>query len=196
MTHSFLLAFVAFFAAVDIIGVLPMYLSMTQGMGKEERRRTANTSMLVAYIVAVVFTFIGKPAFQLLGIQLPDFRIAGGLVLLLVALADLLGNPENTNRGTGSSGVVPIAVPLITGPAILTTLILQVATAGYAIVLVALTLNYLIAWVALRKSVLITQLIGKDGTVVISKLAALLLTSIAVAMMRVGVQEVIASFGK
>ncbi len=191
--QAFLLSFTAVFVALDIIGAIPIYLSMTRELSSEARNRVVNTSMLVALVVATVFVFIGKSLFGHLGINLYDFKIAGGLILLLISLADLLSGPEAQDRGSGSTGIVPLAVPLITGPGVLTTLVLQVADHGYWITLAALLSNYLIAWILLRKCDLIKRMIGKDGTVVLSKIAALLLAAIAVAMIRSGVFEAISS---
>jgi len=191
MLSPFILAFTAIFVALDIIGAIPMYLSMTKELSREARVRIVNTSMAVALIVAMVFAFIGNGIFEHLGIRLPDFKIAGGIILLLISLSDLLAGPESQNRGSGSTGIVPLAVPLITGPGVLTTLILQVADHGYLITLAALVSNYLIAWWSLRNCDLIKRIIGKDGTVILSKIAALLLSAIAVSMIRAGVVETI-----
>jgi multiple antibiotic resistance protein len=191
---DFFLAFVAVFVALDIIGGVPMYLSMTQGLSPVERKRVVNTSMLVAFVVALAFVFVGRALFKHLGIELYDFKVAGGIVLLLVSLADLVGHSEATDRASGSTGIVPLAVPLITGPGVLTTLVLQVAAVGYLATVLALVLNYAIAWVALRYSDGVARVIGKDGTVVVSKIAALLLAAIAVAMIRSGVFGAIEAF--
>lgn len=193
MWNDFFVVFFALFVALDIIGVVPMYLSMTRDLGYLERNKVVDTSMLVATIVAVIFIFVGQTTFKHLGINLYDFKMAGGLVLLLVSLADLVGGPEAVNRSSGSTGIVPLAVPLITGPGVLTTVILHVGTKGYLISIAALLLNYALAWIILRKCESVTRIIGKDGTVVISKIAALLLTAIAVAMMRSGVFEAISA---
>ncbi len=194
--QSFALTFTAVFVALDIIGTLPMYISMTQDMSRDGRVRVANVSMAVALVVAFLFVILGERVFHFLGITLFDFRIAGGLVLLLVSLVDLVGRHEATNRASGSTGIVPLAVPLITGPGVITTLILQVSNAGYLITIVALLLNYLLAWILLRNSGRVTALIGRDGAVVISKIAALLLSAIAVGMIRGGILEAIRDAGR
>lgn len=196
MIKELILSFTAVFVALDIIGVVPLYLSLTQRLSRTERKSIVNTSMLVALIVALVFVFLGQGIFKFLGISIFDFRIAGGLVLLLVSLADLLGGPDTLHQRSlsGSTGVVPLAVPLITGPGVLTTLILQVGSFGYVVTLIALLVNYLLAWLILRKADRVTSLVGKDGTVVISKIAALLLAAIAVAMIRGGIFEAVKNF--
>jgi multiple antibiotic resistance protein len=190
---SFLLTFTAVFVALDIIGTLPMYLSITRGMTSADRNRVVNQSMLVASVVAILFMVGGRALFRYLGIQLSDFKIAGGIVLLLISLADLLGGPESIQKSSGSTGVVPLAVPLISGPAVLTALTIQVDSSGYPITILAMILNYAFAWLVLIQGERIERLIGRDGTVVVSKIAALLLAAIAVSMIRAGVFEAIAA---
>lgn len=194
MIQSFWLTFIAIFVALDIIGTLPLYLSITHKMDPIQKRNTLDTSMGVAFAVALAFIFLGRLIFKALGITLFDFKIAGGIVLLLISLADLVNQPEVTKRASGSTGIVPLAVPLITGPAVLTTLLLQVSNVGYWITFTAMLSNYLLAWILLRKSEIITRFIGKDGTVVVSKIAALLLAAISIAMIRTGVFEAIQNF--
>ncbi len=194
MFSALLISFTAIFVAMDIIGTVPMYLSMTQEMDMQERNRVVNKSMLVALIVAILFMLFGQTVFGHLGITISDFKIAGGLILLLVSLADLLGGPEAVKKSSGSTGIVPLAVPLITGPGVLTTIILQTGTNGLLITIMAVAVNYLVAWVILRKCETVTNLIGKDGTVVISKIAALLLAAISVAMIRSGIFEAIGTW--
>ena len=150
--------------------------------------------MAVALVVALVFIAVGRATFHHLGISLSDFRIAGGLILLLVSLSDLLKGPESVHTSSGSTGIVPLAVPLITGPGVLTTLLLQVSSVGYPVTIAALVINYLLAWLILRHCERVTKWIGKDGTVVLSKIAALLLAAIAVAMIRTGIFDSVGDF--
>lgn len=194
MLHSFMLVFVAIFVALDAVGTLPLFISMTHELTEDKRRTIVDTSMLVALLVALIFVFLGEALFRFLGITLFDFKIAGGIVLLLVSLADLLGGPEAVNRGSGSTGVVPLAVPLITGPAVIATLVIQVTSYGYLLTVTALLANYFLAWVIFKRSQAVTRLIGKDGTVIISKIAALLLAAISVSMIRSGIYSAISAF--
>lgn len=186
----FLTAFTAIFVALDIVGTLPIYFGLTRSLESRDQARIVDRSMFVALVTAIGFMFAGQAVFRFLGIQVADFRIAGGIVLLLISLADLVGKPEHESRVTGSSGIVPLAVPLITGPGVLTTLILQVDLIGHALTLAALLANYLVAWWLLRNSQGVNRLLGKDGSMVLSKLAALLLAAIAVSMMRGGLVEI------
>jgi multiple antibiotic resistance protein len=194
MLHLFGLSFLAIFVSLDIVGTLPMFVSMTRTLNQSKRNSIVNTSMLVALLVAIIFALVGEGVFRFLSITIFDFKIAGGIVLLLVSLADLVGGPEAINHPSGSTGIVPLAVPLITGPGVITTLLLQVNSIGYLISLSALCANYFLAWLILRNSEKITRVLGKDGTVIISKIAALLLATIAVSMIRSGVFGAISNF--
>lgn len=191
---SFLITFTALFVALDVIGTVPIYLSLTKDLDRDSRHRIVDKSMWVALIVAVVFMAVGQATFKHLGISLNDFKIAGGVILLLISLADLVGGPNAVHASSGETGIVPLAVPLISGPAVLTTLLLQTGSVGYGITIAALLINYLLAWLILRHCDRVTKVIGKDGTVVLSKIAALLLAAIAVAMIRSGVLESISDF--
>ncbi len=186
MLQRLAVAFAAIFVALDVIGTVPIYLGMARDLIERERKKMVDKSMFVAFVVAGAFCVTGVAVLQYLGISLGDFRIAGGLVLLLVSLADLVGQPEAVNRVSGSTGIVPLAVPLITGPAVLTTALLQVSTSGYAVTLLALSGNYVLAWIVLRYSQVASRILGRDGTVVISKITALLLAAIAVSLIRGG----------
>lgn len=191
MFADFLTSFTAQFVALDIIGAVPIYFSLTHAMEEKERHSMVNKSMLVALIVAIVFMLVGLKIFKFMGIEIFDFKMAGGLVLLLIALADLAGSHDAEKNSSGSTGIVPIAVPLISGPGVLTTLILQVSTVGYLITSLGLLCNYTLAWIILRHSSGVKRVIGKDGTVVISKIAALLLAAYSLAMLRSGIFEAI-----
>lgn len=187
-------SFTAIFVALDIIGTVPIYLSLTKSLRPNEQKKIVDKSMFVAFAVALLFVVLGRTIFRHLGIDIPDFRIAGGLILLLISLADLLGGPEAVQKSSGSTGVVPLAVPLISGPAVLTTLLLQSSSAGYPITIAALVVNYALGWMVLRHCDRVTKWIGRDGTVVMSKIAALLLAAIAVAMIRGGITEIVWDF--
>jgi multiple antibiotic resistance protein len=191
---QFLLAFVAIFVALDIIGAVPTYVNMTGGMSEFERRKIVDMSMGVAFGLAIAFLFVGQVIFKNLGITLFDFKIAGGIILLLISLADLIGQAEVNSRVSGKTGIVPLAVPVITGPAVLATIVLQADRVGYVVTILAMAANYALAWTFLRHSPGINRIIGKDGTVVVSKIAALLLAAYAVSMVRSGVFDAVVSF--
>jgi len=118
--QEFWLCFVPLFVAVDAVGLLPIYMSLTEGMPKAERRRTLRQSLLTAFLVAVAFLFAGKALFRWLAISVQDFMIAGGILLLAFAMSDLLTMEKRIRRvAPDTVGAVPIGIPLIIGPAVL-----------------------------------------------------------------------------
>ena len=115
-----LLAIIPIFVAMDAIGVLPLFISFTEGMKDVERHRVVRDSILTGFVVSLGFLFVGKFIFSVIGVTIPDFKVAGGIILLIIAIHDLLF-PEKKHRGdAGTVGIVPLGVPLIVGPAVWT----------------------------------------------------------------------------
>jgi multiple antibiotic resistance protein len=185
---NFLLAFIPLFVAVDAIGVLPMFLGLTEEVQYSRHRRVITQSVITAATVVIVFILIGTPLLRLLGISVSDFMIAGGGLLFVISLSDLL-SVEKAQRKIDPEtvGAVPIGVPLITGPAVLTTCILLVDLHGVLATLLAATANVLIAGLVFWFAAPISRLLGSAGTKIVSKIASLLLASIAVMMIRKGI---------
>jgi len=189
--EPYLLTFIPLFVAVDAIGLLPVYLTLTEGFSPEARMRVLWHSLITATIVALVFVLIGKGIFVILGITVADFKIAGGLILLILAIIGLLQESTKWRVDLDTIGIVPIGVPLIAGPAVLTTLIMFVDVHGFLPTLVALLLNLAIVGVLFFKADRIIALLGKGGAQAVSKVVSLLLAAIAVMMIRQGLQSFI-----
>src|SRR5438552_1370848 len=125
MTHAFLIAFIPLLVAIDPIGVLPFYLSITSNLDAARRRSVLLQAMATAFAVGAGFVLLGQAMFSYLDITTSDFRVAGGLILLVLAIYDLLFASESRKVEGENVGVVPLGMPLIVGPAVLTTLELQ-----------------------------------------------------------------------
>jgi len=190
--HDFWLCFVPLFVAVDALGVFPFFMALTEELDRPRIRRIIWQSLVTGMVVAVIFVVIGKAVFRLLGITPYDFMVAGGTLLFALSLRDLLltQKPHET-VDPESLGAVPIGVPLIVGPAVLTTIIILVDTHGVAPTTLAAILNILIAGVVFWFSPFIARILGKAGSKAVSKLASLLLAAIAVMMVRKGVQHLL-----
>jgi multiple antibiotic resistance protein len=184
---EFLQTFIPLFVAIDVFGVLPLFVGLTEGLSEDARRSLARQSVMTAFGISIVFLIAGKLLFQFLGITENDFRVGGGIVLLVLAVTDLLFSHEQERRPTESIGVVPIGIPLIMGPAALTTILYTVNAFGYGWAVIALVLNLLIVLVVFLLSGRITRALGKPGSQAIAKVAALFLAGIAVMMIRSGV---------
>ena len=189
---NFLLAFIPLFVAVDAIGVLPMFMGLTEEVEQHRRTNGITQSVMTAASVVIVFILIGAPLLRLLGISVSDFMIAGGGLLFVISLSDLL-SVEKAQRKIDPEtvGAVPIGVPLITGPAVLTTCILLVDQYGIPVTLLAASANVFIAGFVFWFATPISRLLGSAGTKIASKIASLLLASIAVMMVRKGLVELI-----
>src|SRR5512137_2010954 len=181
--NKFWFCFFPIFMAVNAIGVLPMFISFTEGLDRPKINRIIVQSVVTATIVAVIFLAVGKIVLDLLGITVSDFMIAGGTLLFIISLNDLL-SVENKWRqiDPDSLGAVPLGVPLIVGPAVLTTILILVSEYGPLATVAALIVNIMITGLAFWSYVPIMRLLGKSGARTVSKLAALLLAAIAVMM--------------
>lgn len=195
MLKNYLLAIIPIFVAIDIIGLLPIFISLTSTYTPEQNRVVVKQSTITAFVVSVSFIAIGKLVFNALGITIADFQIAGGILLLILSINDIM-YPNRANRTpTSSMGIVPIGIPLITGPAVLTTSILILDLYGIGPTLVSLTLNMLLVYVVLKRASLVVRTIGQGGTMAIGKVASILLASIGVMLVRMGIQSIILHAG-
>ena len=185
------LTFIPIFVAIDIFAVLPVFLSLTHGLPAAEHEKAIKESVITALFVSIAFMAMGKAIFRILGITDNDFKIAGGLVLLVFAVLDLVKRDEGSRKAGTKLGIVPIGVPLIVGPAVLTTLLVLVARFGIAATVLALLLNLFIVWFSFEKALLIIKVLGGGGIIAVSKIMALLLASIAVMMVRMGIENII-----
>jgi multiple antibiotic resistance protein len=184
---SFWLCFVPLFVAVDAFGILPVFLSLTEGLEKKEVRKILLESLITATAVAVVFLLVGEFVLRFLGITVADFMIAGGALLFGLSLSELIALDKKHHRVENEAlGAVPIGVPIIVGPAVLTTTLLLLRQYGYLFTIISLIANISIAGIVLWYSSALHDLFGKAGAKAISKLASLLLAAIGVMMVRRG----------
>jgi multiple antibiotic resistance protein len=185
---SFWLCFVPLFVAVDAIGLLPLFINLTEGMEKKVVRKIILQSMITALAVALVFIAVGMGIFRFLNISVADFMIAGGTLLFGISVRDILTTDKKLLEvDTESVGAVPIGVPLITGPAVLTTSLLLINEHSAVITSLALAANILIAGSMFLMAPLIYRVLGKTGSKAISKIISLLLAAIGVMIVRRGI---------
>ncbi len=183
--------FIPLFVAINVFLLLPIFISMTKEMSKQKRRAVVRDSILTAIIVSLLFIALGEGIFRILGITGDDFKIAGGIVLLIFAVLDLTQHGEERRKPDVKMGVVPIGVPLIVGPAVLTTSLVLVDHYGIIPTIISIILNLFIVWISLINAERIMLLFGRGGIIGISKVMALLLASIAIMMIRLGIENII-----
>lgn len=186
--------FIPLFVAIDPFLVIPLFVTFTLEMSAQERDVAIKQSVATAFAVSMAFIALGEIIFRLLGITVHDFKIAGGLLLLILSIMEIMNLSKRRGLvAEGSIGVVPLGVPLIVGPAVLTTLLVLVEHYGVVETVVAMVLNLILTWVMLRSSDRILAALGTNGINAMSKIMAILLASIAVMMMRLGLEGVIAA---
>ena len=188
--RRFLLTFIPIFVAVDAIGNIPLFISITEGLSKKQRHKIVIDSVTTATALAVVFMLAGKWVLRLLNITIADFQIAGGVLLFVIAARLLLPGSHKaglTNGHDRDAGVFPLGTPLITGPAVLTTTLIMLDTFGPLATYVSLAVNILIVWVALARADFFIKIMGIAGTRAFSKVMYILLAAIAAMMVRRGI---------
>jgi multiple antibiotic resistance protein len=184
--QKFLLAFIPIFVAIDPIGLVAIFAGLGTRAAPERRKHQAFLGILTGLCVAVGFIFLGKAVFAALGITVADFQVAGGLILLVLAVRELVGFGPSDRGGGDEFGVVPLGMPLIAGPALLTSLLILIDTVGVLFTLISLLVNLALVAVALCQADRFTRLMGNQGLRGVSKIIALLLAAIAISLIRRG----------
>jgi len=190
----FLEATIVLFAILDPIGTVPIFLSITEEFS-EERKKIVKQSVILSAIILYVFAYLGWIIFDILGITLNDFRIAGGIVLFTVAYDHLRGHQEGARKqDAGEVAAFPLATPLLAGPgAISTVIIFANPPYGPLVTFLVITINAALTYMVLSESVLVQRVFGPNGTKVLTRITALLIAALAVSFVREGIVNVIMS---
>jgi multiple antibiotic resistance protein len=197
----FLTVFVALFAIINPIGAVPILITLTDGYSLKERKEVIRRSVYMASGMLFGFMFLGVYIFDILGISIYDFEIAGGVLLFKVGFDMLQGKTSQTKITNAEQqdsadreaiAIAPIGTPLLAGPGSITTAIIYFNGTGIDIssrmvVIAAVILVLILAFIILKYSLSIFQKIGKTGSIVISRIMGLLLTAIAVDLISTGI---------
>ena len=181
--------FVPIFVAMSPLTVLPIFLSMTEDMTHAERGSTSRRAVLTAFVVALVIVVSGQAIFRFLSITVDDLRVAGGVILFILALHDLVLAREDRKRAEvgQDAGVVPLGTPLIVGPATMTACVVLADTHGRLPVFLSLTLNLGLIAVMLHYADRMHSFVRPSYVRAFGKVMSLFLAAIAVAMLRTGI---------
>lgn len=192
--------FVTLFVIMDPVGTVPIFLSLTSGRSAATARKAAWQSVAVAFFVIVSFAFFGSRILHYLHISLPALQCAGGLLLLLVALELLTGNDEEPTATAGTNvALVPLGTPLLAGPgAIVATMVFTRRVDGFpdvTAIALGIVAVHIVLWAAMRYSLPILRLLRESGVLLVTRIAGLLLSAIAVQMVADSVRAFIAGEG-
>ena len=182
------------FVITDAVGNLPIFYSITKGLDKKERHETFLTAAIFSFILLVVFTFLGKFILDIFGIKMSDFRIAGGILILVIAIIILVRGSLFQAKEKIEVGVVPLGCPLLTGPGAITTSMVALATYGAPVTLLAITINFLLSVLVLSFGERIFKTIGETGAMIIGRIMTIILATIAVSFIHSGISMWIAEF--
>jgi multiple antibiotic resistance protein len=183
------LPFIPLFVAFDALGILPIFVSLTSEMIPSERKKVVRQSILTGFLAGIGFLVLGKSVFTLLGITVSDFKVAGGILLFIISIVDLIF-PERTRTFPKETlGIVPIGIPLIVGPGVLTTVLISAQSYGYVSTVLNLILNLLIVRIIFSSSSRVMRVLKEGGTRGLGKIFALLLAAFAMMMIRTGILE-------
>lgn len=187
MFEVFLKSFIPLFVAIDALGALPIFISLTRHVPPDDRKRLLNKSTLAALLIGSIFVFGGRAIFTFLGILESDFRVAGGLLLLIFAIRDLVVTTSHQGAPVPTRvGIVPIAIPLIMGPAALATVMVTSEQHGLIVTAASLVSNLVIAWLLFSRAGWILKRLGDDTSDAIAKIFSLLMAAIGVMLIRSG----------
>jgi multiple antibiotic resistance protein len=173
-------AVVSLFIIVDPLGNLPILLSLTQNMTKDRRRKAFHTATLTGLILLLSFAIAGQQMLALFGVSLHNFMIAGGILLLIIAVRILIGGGWEEVITPESVGAVPIAVPLLVGPGAITTTIINIQAYGLTVTIASVLITFAFVWLTFRFVDSIYTFLGRTGSLVIARVMALLIAAIAV----------------
>lgn len=191
--EAFLKSFIALFVAIDVVGALPFLAGLTKSLSEVDRKKLIYRATMAALVIGIVFILAGRKIFEFLGITESDFKVAGGLLLLIFAIRDLL--VADSHQGAQSPtkvGLVPIAIPLMMGPAALTTLMVGSEQFGYLTIIGSLILNLLIVLALFLKAKVVLKFLGDDASDAFNKVFSLLMAAIGVMFIRSGILEMAA----
>jgi MarC family membrane protein len=188
--------FVTLFVIMDPIGTIPIFLSLTRGRSRATVKRAAWQAVAVSFAVIVAFAFFGRQILDYLGISLPALQCAGGLLLLLVALELLTGKEEAPSASSDVNvALVPLGTPLLAGPgAIVATIVFvkRVDDVGSGVALaLGIVLVHVVLWLFMRFSIVIIRVIKDSGVTLVTRIAGLLLSAIAVQLVADGIRAIV-----
>jgi multiple antibiotic resistance protein len=183
-------AVIVLFIIVDPLGDIPIFMSLMESMTGVQKRKVFNTAVIVGSILLLVFAFTGQEIFAIFGVSIYAFEVAGGILLLIIAIRILIsGSMHEENNSPESIGAVPIAMPLLVGPGAITTTIFNLQAYDVLVTALSVVIVMVIVWVILRYVDSIYRFLGKTGSLVIARVVSLLIAAIAVQYILNGVDQ-------
>lgn len=188
--EKFIASLLSLFITLDPIGTIPFYLTYTHSFSNERKNRVLLISISVCFIIGVLFLYFGEFLFKYLKISFNDFLIASGIILLIFSITEFIGVSQFKVEEE-ELAIVPLAIPLLAGPAFLTTILISKNFYGTIITLICLFLNVVFAFFILFYSQKILDAIGKTGIKGLIKIFSLFLASLGIKFIREGIEKIL-----
>lgn len=188
-------AFLALLSILNPITVVPLAAQLGRSLDPKARKHFFNTATLAGFVTLAVLTFTGRWIMEhVFGIQVLEFRLAGGILLLILAIRQII-NPEAVQHNVAPEkvlemGIVPLAIPLMVGPGSIVTSILILDRDGWLISLIALIGAFLVCWVTLRQSMFLEKLIGHTGSMILARILWIFIGAIGMHFLITGISDV------
>ncbi|WP_019177249.1 MarC family protein [Methanomassiliicoccus luminyensis] len=182
------------FFVYDPFASLPVFMALTKGYDEATTRRSANRAILVSGVLLLIFVLIGQQLLSAFGITIDGFRVAGGLVLLLMSMEIIFGLNLIRSSDQNVAWVI-IATPILTGPGVITTAIILTVQYGAITVLLAASFSLIITWFLLRNAYQVVKRVGTQVIDIFSKVVGLLIAAMAIEYMFRGASQWFALYG-
>ena len=182
------------FLVMNPFSSIPTFLSITSGVGRDTLKSYANRAVVVAGALLFMFIFIGSPLMSLFGVTMESFRVAGGVILVLMGAELVFGLKMSKMSEEKDAPWIIVATPIMTGPGVITAAILFTQEYGYAEVILAGMVALIATWALLRLSPSIVRLVGVNALSITSKIVGLLLAALGVEYMFQGANEWVAMY--
>ena len=194
---------IALFVVIDPIGSVPLFIAITQNMEKTERKSISKVAIITAAALLIVFAVAGSKIFEIFGISVSSFMVAGGVLLFIVSIELLthvvwsfgngggVSSSSSSSSVSGESGVVPLAFPILAGPGAITSVIISFQTAGLIVTILSITVVIGITYIVLLFVNQIYRLLGRRGSMIITRVFAVLIAAIAVQYIVYGFKNIL-----
>lgn len=217
--NDLIISTIALFVVIDPIGVIPLFVSLTRNMSKKERKTVTSNAILTTGILLFIFAVAGTQILTIFGITISSFMIAGGILLFIVAI-ELMTRGEWTfsipsstmlsknkskdviksssqdakNNFQGESGVVPLAFPLLAGPGAITAVIISYQTNGLVTSILSIAIVLFVTYIIFRIANMINNVLGQRGSMIVTRVFAIIVAAIAIQYIIQGIGETITNF--
>lgn len=191
--NGLLVAVIQLFVITDPIGNMPVLYALTRKETAEQRSKDFLLAVLVAFSLLLLFALLGTGILSIFHITMPDFMIAGGLLLLSIAMLILVRGSwiDTENQSSRAVGAVPLGCPILVGPGAITTAMVLLGIYGLKVTLLAILINFAISYIVLHNGERIFKLLGEAGSEIIARVMAIILAGMAIHYIRIGIEAVV-----